>query len=199
MDHARFLHVIRDPRDVLISGTRYHQVAPVGNEKFLRERKAEWNGRTYKEHIRSLPNEMDKLIFEMENKHDQTIREMLSWPYGHKNAAEVRYEDLIEDVTGCVFRSILKDFDIEGLDIDRAVKSFWKNSLFGGLKNQSERGARISLHVGSGRKAQWKTRLPQEIAEIYEVRYGVVLRKLGYEDCAHWASTCLPAERIFHS
>ncbi|MGJ8611266.1 MAG: sulfotransferase domain-containing protein, partial [Octadecabacter sp.] len=37
MGHARFMHIIRDPRDVLLSGMRYHRIAPLGNEKFLRE------------------------------------------------------------------------------------------------------------------------------------------------------------------
>ncbi len=197
LDYARFLHVIRDPRDVLLSGTRYHQIAPIGNEKFLRARKAEWNGKTYKEHISSLPSEVDKLMFELENKHHQTLNEMLAWPYGHQNAIEVKYEDLIEDTTCDLFRSILCSFDIEGLDVDRALQSYWKNSLFGGLRESSDRKARISLHIGSGAKAQWCTKLPREVAEIYEARYGSALRKLGYESNSNWVDSCLPSARVF--
>ncbi len=197
LEHARFFHVIRDPRDVLLSGARYHQIAPVGNEKFLREKKSEWDGKTYKDYIKGLPSELDKLIFEMENKHEQTVNEMISWPYGHKNAIEVRYEDLIEDSSCEMFRSILKSLNIVGLDIDRAVESYWQHSLFGGLKNKDDRKARISLHIGSGAKSQWVSNLPLEVAEIYEKRYGGVLRKLGYADNAQWTHSCKPAEQIF--
>ncbi|WP_171210595.1 sulfotransferase domain-containing protein [Ruegeria sp. HKCCA5426] len=197
LGHARFLHVIRDPRDVLLSGTRYHQIAPTGNEKFLREARAEWDGKTYKEYISSLPNELDKLMFEMENKHHQTLTEMMAWPYGHENAIDVKYEDLIEDSTCDLFRKILRNFDIEGLDIDKAVRSYWKHSLFGGLKKKTDRAERISLHIGSGAKAQWQSKLPREVAEVYEARYGGALRKLGYESNSDWVKTCPPSSQIF--
>lgn len=196
MDEARFIHIIRDPRDVLLSGARYHQVAPVGNEKFLREKKPEWEGKTYKDYIGSLPSELDKLMFEMNNKHDQTVKEMLAWPYGHANAIELRYEDLIEDRECAVFRKCLEGIDVEGLNIDRAVQSYWNNSLFGGLKEKSNRAARIALHVGSGIKAQWTSKLPRELAEIYEKRYGHALRTLGYEKDVSWVRGCLASDKI---
>jgi hypothetical protein len=37
LEHARFLHIICDLRDVLLSGMRYHRVAPLGNETVLRK------------------------------------------------------------------------------------------------------------------------------------------------------------------
>ena len=38
---ARILHVIRDPRDVLLSGMRYHRTAPAGGEEFLHTPRAD--------------------------------------------------------------------------------------------------------------------------------------------------------------
>ena len=57
LDHARFLHIIRDPRDVLLSGMRYHRIAPLGNEKFLREKRDEWGGKNYQDHLNALPDD----------------------------------------------------------------------------------------------------------------------------------------------
>jgi len=57
MPHARFLHVIRDPRDVLLSGMRYHRIAPLTNEKFLAIERPEWDGKTYKQYLNDLPDD----------------------------------------------------------------------------------------------------------------------------------------------
>lgn len=186
MEHARFIHIVRDPRDVLLSGMRYHRVAPLGNEKFLREKRDEWGGLNYQDHLNGLPDDHARLLFEMENKHDTTVREMLDWPWGHPRAAELRYEDLIRDHDCSQFRAVLEDFDIEGLDIDRAVQSYWDLSLFGGLATQEARSDRQNLHVNSGASAQWKQKMPAAIGRIYAERYGPALRTLGYAEDDSW-------------
>ncbi|MEL6958565.1 MAG: sulfotransferase domain-containing protein [Pseudomonadota bacterium] len=198
MNHpaSRFIHIIRDPRDVLLSGMRYHRIAPLGNEKFLRETREEWGGGNYQDHLNALPDDHARLMFEMENKHDKTVKEMLAWPYGHPHAADVKYEDLIEDEDCSLMRGILERFAIEGLDIDRAISSYWERSLFGGLKKADDRTDRMNLHVSSGKKAQWVTKLPREIAEPYAERYQPALEQLGYAENADWVAECLPAKDI---
>lgn len=151
------MHIIRDPRDVLLSGMRYHRIAPLGNEKFLREERAEWGDKNYQDHLNALPDDHARLMFEMENKHDKTASEMLKWRDLNAGAqdrtADIKYEDLIEDTDCTMFRGILERFDIEGLDIDEAVQSYWEKSLFGGLAKKDDREDRVALHVASGKKA----------------------------------------------
>lgn len=191
-DDARFIHMIRDPRDVLLSGMRYHCIAPLAREKFLTETRPEWGGRTYKDHIANLPTDHDRLLFEMENKHEVTLQEMLKWDYGNPRSVELRYEDLILDRDCARFRATLEGFAIKGLDIDRAVRSYWEQSLFGGLARRDEQTDRVALHVNSGAPAQWMTKMTREIAVIYAERYGAALKTLGYAQDDSWVELCKP-------
>jgi hypothetical protein len=196
MGNARFIHIIRDPRDVLLSGMHYHRVAPLGNEKFLREERDEWGGKNYQDYMNALPDDHARLMFEMENKHDKTLQEMLKWPYGHPGASDIKYENLIEDEDCAQFLAMLTEFDIDGLDIVRACKTYWDLSLFGGLVKKDEHNVRLARHVSSGAKAQWVTKLPREIAEPYAERYTDALKTLGYADNSDWVRDCLPAKDI---
>jgi hypothetical protein len=190
LPHARFLHMIRDPRDVLLSGMRYHRKAPLGRENFLAQTRDDLGGRTYQDHLNALPTDMDRWLFEMHNKHAQTVAEMLAWDRTGPNTVDVRYEDMIVDVDCVQFRAILTDFAIEGIDIDRAVHSFWLHSLFGGVAQEENLGEQHALHITSGSVAQWKTQMPRTLAEIYADQYGPALKTLGYADDDSWVMEC---------
>ena len=187
---ARFLHIIRDPRDVLLSGMRYHRTAPLGNEKFLRLKRADLGGLNYQDHLNALPDDTARLLFEMLNKHEATLAEMLRWPYGHASARDLRYEELIGDGDCALMRAALESCAIEGLDIEGALRIYWENSLFGGLATPEARASEVARHVRSGRPAQWKTRMPRVIAELYARRYGKALRTLGYAEGRGWVDDC---------
>jgi len=187
-DDARFVHVIRDPRDVLLSGMRYHRTAPLGNEKFLRRKQRELGRMTYQDYLNALPTDFRRLMFEMEHKHDETVQEMLAWNRANPRAVDLRYEDLIEDTDCSLFRSTLERFGIAGLDIDALVQCYWDEALFGGKAEPEARKGQHAAHVKSGRPAQWRTKMPRKVAEEYALRYGAALRTLGYADNDDWVA-----------
>lgn len=183
---TRILHLIRDPRDVLISGMKYHQIAPLAGEEFLHKPRHDLNGKTYQQHLKSLPDDTEKLMFEMHNKHRETLTEMLDWDYRNQNCLELRYEDLMLD-KGChLFEKFLRGFGFRADEIAKGKQIFWNNSLFGGLAKPDQRDDRIALHVQSGAIAQWQTALPREVAEEYLHQHGDDLIALGYENDKNW-------------
>ncbi len=191
-DHpdARFLHMIRDPRDVLLSGYRYHLSAPTRNEKFLRTPRPDLGGLTYKEHLNTLPEMVSGLLFEMDGKHAETLTEMLAWPYGHPHVVDLRYEDMIDDHDCALFRAALAQMTVAGFDTERLTAFYWTHSLFGGLADESNRKANVTAHVRSGKTAQWRTKLPREVATIYAESYGAALKTLGYAEADDWVAAC---------
>ncbi len=184
---ARFLHVIRDPRDVLLSGMRYHQVCGEFGEKLVHMKRDDLGGLSYQEHIRSLPDDEAKLLFEMEERHADTLREMRAWDYARANNIEMRYETLMQDHETTAFKKVLRAMGFDGKELTRAAKIFWRKSLFGGMAEEGAHDARVQTHVTSGKIAQWRTKLPRRIAEIYAERHGQDLVALGYEPHpTHW-------------
>ncbi|WP_147125432.1 sulfotransferase domain-containing protein [Shimia ponticola] len=198
MDHpdARFMHIIRDPRDVLLSGMNYHRVAGLGNEKFLREKRDDLGGANYQDYLNSLPDDLARLRFEMGEKHDATIKEMLAWDYKHPHSVELNYEDLIDDDDCDIFRKALTRIAPEGLDIDRAVQTYWDHSLFGGFAKKEDRGGVPPVHVASGKPSRWVNEMPREVAEDYVAKYGNDLKALKYETSLKWVDACIPADDI---
>ncbi|MGB3408902.1 MAG: sulfotransferase domain-containing protein [Jannaschia sp.] len=178
---ARVLHVIRDPRDVMLSGYRYHQHAPRKGEDFLHEPRDDLGGKTYQQHLNGLPGEVDKMLFEMHEKHAQTLDEMLAWDYTRPNGIEARYEDLIADTTCNGFREHLRNLGLPEREVEKGVDIFWGNALFGGLAKPEDRIDRVQAHVASGQARQWRDKLPRVVAEAYAEAYGAALVTLGYE------------------
>ncbi len=189
---ARFFHVIRDPRDVLISGHRYHLRPKHSHENWLHRPNPEFGGLSYHQKLVEQPNRVSQMIFEMDGKHARTLQDMLSWPYGHQHVVDLRYEDLIEDQDCMRFRAAIARMGVDGIDVDGLVDSYWNNSLFGGFSDRSNRTNNVRSHVSSGASQQWRSKLPLEVAEIYVQKYGDSLIELGYATDYKWVDKCMP-------
>ena len=184
---TRIMHIIRDPRDVLISGMRYHQICGEFGENAIHRKRDDLGGQSYQEHIRGLPDDEAKLLFEMGERHARTIGEMVAWDYTRPNVIELRYEDLMQDHDAVAFTLHLRALGLTAREAGEGGKIFWRKSLFGGLAKDQKRDDRVKTHVTSGKIAQWRTDLPRRVAEIYAERHGQDLVRLGYEPHpTHW-------------
>ncbi|WP_254952603.1 hypothetical protein [Cyanobium sp. Cruz-8H5] len=186
-DHSRFvfsdlprpyrgLHLIRDPRDVLISGAHYHGRS---GEAWLHVRQARLLGRSYQQAIRGCRSLADAIAFEMRHEGGRTIREMLSWTYSNPLILEVKYEAIaggegmkcMADIFS--FLGYSQDALPELLAIVRGV------SIFRG-------GADCLGHVRDGRAKQWAQVFDERLKALFIGCFDDALIRLGYEVNHDW-------------
>ncbi len=176
-EDVKTLHLIRDPRDVVISAMHYHKSS---RESWLHEPIPGYDNLTYQRALQALPTAFAQYLFEMDNSSASTVRDMASWRYGRANCFEARYEDLRQDTALVTWQRILAFL---GFDADeRAIGSrrFWQNSLFGGLSRLGNR------HVRSGAVDQWRREFTPDLAAAFLKRFPHALQALGYEKNDAW-------------
>lgn len=175
-DSVRGMHIIRDPRDRIVSGMYYHQKS---KESWLHKPMKKLGGATYQEMINSFGTMEEQLMFEMEHSGRWGIEEMLSWDYTDVRFMNVKYEELIIDHDLRKFHEIFTFLGFPGSSIPVCLDCAYKNSLFSGnIEN--------SVHVRSGKSSQWKTHFNSDHKQRFTELFGDALVRLGYEKDDHW-------------
>jgi sulfotransferase family protein len=183
-EDVRVLHLVRDPRDVLISAMHYHKKS---RESWLHEPIPGYDNVTYQRSLRMLPSKFDQYVFEMEHSTASTLRDVLSWRYGRENCFETRYEDLRQDEQLDHWRRISEFLGFDEREREISCRCFWQNSLFGGLSRLGNN------HVRSGDIAQWKREFTRQLGHAFLKRFPDALQFLGYETSNDWVMKLKPA------
>jgi hypothetical protein len=176
-DDVRILHVIRDPRDVLISAMHYHRKS---SESWLHEPVPGYDNITYQRRLKELPTKFRQYVYEMDHSTAGTVKDMVKWQYGRSNCFEARYEDLRQDGQMTYWSSIAEFLGFGEAEQRICRQRFWENSLFGGLSRLGNK------HVRSGDVAQWKREFTPELACAFLQRFPFALRALAYEEDHKW-------------
>lgn len=151
LSNYKGLHIIRDPRDIIVSGCFYHQKSP---EKWLHIKKSKFGGLTYQDKLNSYSSFDDQLIFEMENSSRKTIQDIKNWNYNNLRFIEIKYEDLIQDIDLNLFRSIVQFLGFHEKIMSRLLKTVYNDSLFSGFISNIK-------HIRSGKKSSGEDILKQ--------------------------------------
>lgn len=186
-DLAHFFHVVRDPRDVVISSMHYHCRA---DEKWLLRADPRLDGRTYKESICALATARERYTFEMHHSSARNVAGMLDWKF--ERSFECRYEDLIRDAGGAVFSHGCEHLGFSGADLDVCRDVFWRQAIFGG--KAARRQQKLIPHVRSGEPEQWRGVFDRKLGEAFLAQFSAALIGLGYEKDNIWLDS-LPACR----
>jgi hypothetical protein len=175
---ARIFHLIRDPRDVIISGMRFHREA---KEDWLHVPQEKFGGLSYQEKLNALPSDRDRYLLEMN--HVQTIDNMMTWNYHMTNSFECKYEDLICDTDMKLFPEIARHLGFSESEMDFCRDDFWRQHIFGGM---SQEKLIRKKHIRSGTARQWPKIFDREMGQEFLRCHGAALRKLGYEADNSW-------------
>jgi hypothetical protein len=172
----RGVHLIRDPRDIIVSACFYHQKS---EEAWLHKPEDAFGGRTYQEEINSYESFDEKLSFEMQNASRHVINAIGSWNYDDPSFLEVRYEDLIADADLRLFHEIFTFLGFPGRILPSTLAIAHDQSLFSG-----NTGTR--RHIRSGVAKQWPQYFRPQHIEQFNETFGDLLVQLGYEISDDW-------------
>ncbi len=163
------LHVVRDPRDVLISSAFYHVRS---TEPWLHKPMEAFEGRTYQETIKALPDAEERILFEIRNSTGRNIRSMLAWEYGRPLMEELRYDELIGDGSAERFGRAIATWPLTDREKDLLVGLFSYFSLAGpGMS---------SRHVRNPSSGQWQQYFTPRVEQAFREAFPDAVERLGF-------------------
>jgi hypothetical protein len=173
----RASHLIRDPRDVVVSGYHYHLRT---DESWVHEPKERYGGLGYQAYLRGL-DEHDGLMAEIERSSRSTVAEMGEWDYSRPEILELRYEDAVGDEVG-TFTRLFRFYGFSDAAVEKGLE------IVEHFSRSGEHGpaAADDPHVRSGEPGEWRRYFaPDHVARFKQATGDLVVR-LGYEGDPAW-------------
>jgi hypothetical protein len=178
LDYLGF-HVVRDPRDVIVSAYFSHlKTHPTRNWPKLIP---------FREKLQTVTKE-EGLFMELEFCELQWKR-MVGWPNRHPRTMTVRLEDFVGESYRSQFRSIFNFVGLfdRGLDEDTFNEIMSRNSFqarSGGRKQGEED---LSSHFRKGVHGDWRNHFTDKHIVAVKRRLNDLLLKYGYETSPDWS------------
>lgn len=174
-------HMIRDPRDAIVSGYFFHLWT---DEQWAHEARADLGGKSYQEHLNGLSQEegIEAEIGRFET-YIQHYR-LDQWNYDDPRMFEIKYEKLIHDEAS-EFENLFRHYGFDKkairLGLDFAEQVSFKNVTQRKMGEESQRS-----HLRSGKPRQWVDILTPKHCELIKSRFGELLIRMGYEKDQQW-------------
>jgi hypothetical protein len=174
----RGTHLIRDPRDVVVSGYFYHLWTDELWATVPRER---FDGRSYREELNRV-DRSEGLLLEIGLTGSMQLREMLLWDYQQPEFLELRYEELIADeVAG--FTRVFEHYGFSPKAIEYGL-GVVQAASFHNVTGRSVGDVGQHSHLRSGKPGEWREHFGPEHLERWNEVAGDALIRLGYEGAA---------------
>ena len=173
----KLLQCIRDPRDLLVSATKYHQTS---KEKWLHENEDRFNGASYYEMINNLNTFEEKCFFEIQNATYITMENLNIFstiPSKYKkNITFIKLEDLMKDYDFIEYKRIFEFMNFEEKYLNSFIKYCRNNSIW----NISEVNIHTNKHIQHRKSGFWKQELPKSLIDYINYKWPNLIKNLGY-------------------
>ena len=178
------IHIIRDPRNVLISIKNHFSLKDFFEAKEFILKEKNWVGIVENKNDIITDNKIPTLISSWKINY-------LSWKNKVKNYLLVKYEDLVEDPNKEFFRICKYLEEIMKIKFDEnKIYNAIKTSSFANMQNLEEKGLFKEYVTGNnnnkikffnlGPKNDWKLHLNNEIVEEINFKFKNEMKELGY-------------------
>lgn len=167
----RGAHIVRDPRDVLISSANYHSWS---HEAWLHRRRSDFGDRSYQEVIRDLPF-AEAVRFEMRHSAGRAIRDMLSFDRRGR-FADFKYEEFMLDRGGAAADRLFEHLGFAGREREVCLELFEASRL----RREPEVGIGLRQHVQNLDLYQWRYMYGPDLLESFCERFADGAERLGY-------------------
>lgn len=182
LEKYRGTHLVRDPRDMVISGYFYHLWC---NEKWCKRPLAEFDGRNYQEVLNQFSQE-DGIQFEMSCNYglfQRTAKSMAEWNYDDPDIMELRLEELSEKPE--LFDEIFEFYGFYGREKKIALRVADENT-FEKITGRKTGTLNQYHHFRKGLPGEWRNYFTSSHKAWFKEHYQGLLEKLGYEQDSKW-------------
>lgn len=178
-------HLIRDPRDAIVSGYFYHLWT---NESWVHEPQTQFGGSSYQQHLKSIDQESG-IAAEIE-RFGHYVHEygLMEWNYHDPRVLELKYETLIADEQA-TFERLFRHYRFTSRAVTVATKLALQQSFSKATNRnlgQASPSSRPS-HLRSGQPGEWKSVLSTEHCRQFKNTCGDLLIHMGYETNDDWS------------
>lgn len=168
-------HMIRDPRDCVVSGYFYHLWT---DEAWALRPQERFDGLSYQEHLNQL-NQHDGLMEEIKSfaVYVDTYK-MREWDYRDSRILEIQYEDLLANEK-TVFANLFSHYGFSDKAIRKAV-GLAQQCSFKKVTGRSLGHSKRKSHLRSGRPGEWKDVLSEDHLRTISNSFGDLIEQMGY-------------------
>jgi Sulfotransferase domain len=171
----RGFHIVRDPRDIVVSAYFSHLYSHTPFEG-LAERRAR---------LEAVPKS-EGLLLELENRQHE-FRAMFEWDYHQPNVLELR----MEDATAAAADEVPKIMEFLGLGernglTSKRLRQIVADNEFNVLAGRSPGEEDVKAHYRKGVPGDWVNHFEAEHVDYFKQHHGELLIKLGYEKDDNW-------------
>jgi hypothetical protein len=196
----RAIRMIRDPRDIWVSGYLYHRhsderwcietnldpTPPIGwpqvdhsfahlTEAWKRHYLDRLNGKSYQRNLLEL-SLADGLAFELEGYSGCTFAAMRDWPLNGADALDIKLEDAMADFDTTMWRI----FDHFGFDPDQSEAAL-EVACSEDVRRMDEAAIANRPQIHSRVISKWRNILSEDQIAGFEALHGDLIRELGYD------------------